>query len=309
MKNIILTLLTSVAFSINAQEVNPFESIGKEGKILTLSKGKYTEVHINDSLQRIGSVIVNMNTGTIYELLNTDTLYSEATLDPTVMSRWYSTDPKANAKESPYASMGNNPIIITDPLGDTIRFVNGDGVLLLQINQDKPNQLFKVTDRESWENFVPKVASAVIDGNISDDSYVDGLITDASFVEVELTRSRSSYYQGLMKDYYDQGYEDGITGKSRGGSLLTINPDDADLSYNYDRGYNDGSANKKASEKISKAESQTAPVTLEENMISIKQGSEYTIYEKKDDKWEKRNAQINEKSRKAPEGTIPYEGK
>ena len=90
MKNIILILLTSVAFSINAQEVNPFESIGKEGKILTLSKGKYTEIHVNDSLQRIGSVIVNMNTGTIYELLNTDTLYSEATLDPTVISRWYS---------------------------------------------------------------------------------------------------------------------------------------------------------------------------------------------------------------------------
>ena len=119
MKNIILILFTSVAFSINAQEVNPFESIGKEGKILTLSKGKYTEVHINDSLQRIGSVIVNMNTGTIYELLNTDTLYSEATLDPTVISRWYSPDPLASKfpMASPYMFANNNPIIYNDPDG------------------------------------------------------------------------------------------------------------------------------------------------------------------------------------------------
>ncbi|PHR43739.1 MAG: hypothetical protein COA32_15910 [Fluviicola sp.] len=119
MKNIILILFTSVAFSINAQEINPFERIGKEGKILTLSKGKYTEVHINDSLQRIGSVIVNMNTGTIYELLNTDTLYSEATLDPTVISRWYSPDPLASKfpMASPYMFANNNPIIYNDPDG------------------------------------------------------------------------------------------------------------------------------------------------------------------------------------------------
>jgi hypothetical protein len=114
MKKIItISVLLTCSFLTSAQEINPFESIGKEGKILTLSNGKYTEVHINDSLQRIGSVIVNLNTGTIYELLDIDTLYAEATLDPTVISRWYSVDPlfAKYPDKSPYNFVGNNPIM------------------------------------------------------------------------------------------------------------------------------------------------------------------------------------------------------
>jgi hypothetical protein len=113
--SILLFLLC--VFHAKTQDINPFESIGKPGKILTLSKGKYTEVHINDSLQRIGSVVVNMNTGTIYDLLETDTLYSESNLDPTIISRWYSPDPIVKHHESPYASMANNPIWCIDPNG------------------------------------------------------------------------------------------------------------------------------------------------------------------------------------------------
>ena len=44
----IFLFLTCVLYT-KAQDVNPFESIGKPGKILTLSKGKYTELHVNDT--------------------------------------------------------------------------------------------------------------------------------------------------------------------------------------------------------------------------------------------------------------------
>lgn len=119
-KILIISSLSILTLSLKAQsDFNPFESIGKKGKMLTLSNGKYIEVEMYDSLQRIGSVVINMNSGKIYKLLPIDTVYSESTLDPTVISRWYAIDPKAAKFPyiSPYAAFNNNPIYFVDPTG------------------------------------------------------------------------------------------------------------------------------------------------------------------------------------------------
>lgn len=125
---IILSLLLLTFFRTFSQEVNPFESIGKEGRILTLSNGKYLEIENNDSLQRIGSVIVNMNTGQLYEILDTDTLYQESDLNPTIITRWWSVDPLAAKypNMSPYTSVANNPIIYKDTDGRDFEIVIDD---------------------------------------------------------------------------------------------------------------------------------------------------------------------------------------
>jgi hypothetical protein len=117
--------LIILSFSVNGQkDFNPFESIGKEGKMLTLSNGKYMEVEMYDSLQRIGSVIINRNTGEIHELLPIDDT-SEFRYDPTTFSRWYSLDPVVKAHESPYAGFSNNPIWFIDPNGsDTANYTS-----------------------------------------------------------------------------------------------------------------------------------------------------------------------------------------
>lgn len=122
MKSFFTLLFSFLCFAmVMAQDINPFESIGKEGRIITLSKGKYLEIENNDSLQRIGSVIVDMYTGEIYELLDSDTLYQESDLSPTIITRWWSVDPLASKYpgQSPYAFCNNNPLLYKDPNGES----------------------------------------------------------------------------------------------------------------------------------------------------------------------------------------------
>lgn len=126
MKTFFFTLffLSSTHFLV-AQ--NPYKSIGKKAKVLTLSNGKYDEVTNYDTLQRVGSVIVNMRTRQIVQFIHTDTIYSEATLEPTIISRHWSIDPLANKYPSlsPYHAFGNNPILFIDPDGAEIHIYTG----------------------------------------------------------------------------------------------------------------------------------------------------------------------------------------
>ena len=111
-KTIYILLFLLPAVCIQAQH-NPFASINKPGKVVTLSNDKYVETHLNDSLQRIGSVIVNMNTGTIHQLLDLDSIDKTDRIDPTVATRWYSVDPLASKYPgmSPYGFVASNPIM------------------------------------------------------------------------------------------------------------------------------------------------------------------------------------------------------
>jgi hypothetical protein len=108
-------LISCIAFIAKAQEYNPYKSIGKKGKILTLSKGRYVEVFDTDSIQRIGTVLFNIRTKKIVKLLSASEVYKKAS-DNTSASRWYSPDPLAEkySSLSPYVAMGNNPIFFSD---------------------------------------------------------------------------------------------------------------------------------------------------------------------------------------------------
>lgn len=112
-------IIICIILSLPAIAQNPYESIGKDVKVLTLSNGQFSEFHPNDSLRRVGSVIVNVRTKEIHQFIEQDTLYSEATLDPTIISRWYSLDPLMAKfpSISPYAFAGNSPIYLKDIAG------------------------------------------------------------------------------------------------------------------------------------------------------------------------------------------------
>lgn len=111
------TLLLASGFCM-AQ--NPFRSLGvkeSETPVLTLSNGRYPEVIENDTLIRIGSVLLHGPSGVIAGFIQTDTLYSESRMEPEIISKWLSPDPVIKPFESPYAGMGNNPILYMDPDG------------------------------------------------------------------------------------------------------------------------------------------------------------------------------------------------
>jgi hypothetical protein len=113
-------MLLLVSITASAQDYNPFKSIGKKGKILTLSKGKYVEVFDYDTIQRIGTVLFNIRTKKIVKLLNAEETYKKFS-DNSSSSRWFSPDPMSEKfySWSPYNFVYNNPIRYTDPDGTT----------------------------------------------------------------------------------------------------------------------------------------------------------------------------------------------
>lgn len=128
MKQILGSGILSLCFtSLCAQNLkapyHPYQKFGDTKiEVLTLSNGKYNEFFDTDTVEIIGSAILNTKTMKVIGFVKKDTTYSEATLDPAIVSRWLSPDPLAAKypSMSPYNFAINNPIIWIDPAGDDI---------------------------------------------------------------------------------------------------------------------------------------------------------------------------------------------
>ena len=110
----------------NIQAANPFKQFGYKGKVATLSKGKYLEVHDLDSIVTIGSVRFHVDKKEIVGAVETDTINKEyARPMGDVASRWLSPDPLGEEyrRWSPYAFGVDNPLRFTDPDGRSVKDV------------------------------------------------------------------------------------------------------------------------------------------------------------------------------------------
>ncbi|MBK8712098.1 MAG: hypothetical protein IPL97_09545 [Niastella sp.] len=150
---LLLLILSSVAF---AQSENPFASIGKKGKILTLTKGQYNETFDTDTIQQIGSSLINVHTMKVVKLLTDDE--SKKRLEGETHSRFLSVDPLTSSFPfySPYQYAGNTPIqaIDLDGLEEyvvvTELYKNGKPKsITIQYTKDKANNNVNVHFREA----------------------------------------------------------------------------------------------------------------------------------------------------------------
>lgn len=121
-KNVVVSLF-AVLLVHTAFAQQPFKEYGYKVKVATLSKGKYQEFFDQDSLIQIGSVIIDQHTGKVVSFVTVDTVYSEATLQPELASRWLSPDPMSEKyfSFSPYNFVLSNPIRFIDPDGTTVK--------------------------------------------------------------------------------------------------------------------------------------------------------------------------------------------
>lgn len=121
MKNLFLIIAFLLGITGIKAQTNPFEELGYTPRFATLSKGQFNEFHDNDTIVQIGSVLLNTKTKQIVAFVQQDTVYSEATLQPDIVSRWISPDPLADhpnqVDKSPYQYAWNNPVYWTDPDG------------------------------------------------------------------------------------------------------------------------------------------------------------------------------------------------
>lgn len=149
-----LFLVFTILFCITlANAQNPFEAYGYTPKIATLSNGKYNEFHDLDTVVQIGTVLFNTQTKQIVAFLQVDTLYSEATLQPDIVSMWMSPDPLASEypSNSLYIYCLGNPIVFVDPDGRFVDWFENEKTGQI-INVKGTSQLPADEQNKGWVN-------------------------------------------------------------------------------------------------------------------------------------------------------------
>lgn len=114
LKTLLPALLLFLSVTAISQSKNPYKSIGKKGETLTLTKGEYDEFFDEDSIQHIGTALVNVRTLKVVKLLSSKG--AKQRLENEKGSRFLSVDPIASSypELTPYQFASNTPIWAID---------------------------------------------------------------------------------------------------------------------------------------------------------------------------------------------------
>lgn len=197
MKQLIFILCAVLTFQNAIAQDNPFEELGYTPRFGTLSNGKYQEFHDNDTIVNIGSVLLNTKTKEIIGFVEYEVRYSEATLEPDIVSRWLSPDPLAEEAPdwTPYRFAFNNPLSFVDPDGLYEWRVNsetGEYERFGDKGGDKEQHIYFNDDKEAIN--VMKGATIYV-GAVAQNRYKDGEISYAVSTK-DLWSDLPDEYQG-----------------------------------------------------------------------------------------------------------------
>jgi hypothetical protein len=223
-KTLLLFMFLLWVINTNAQQPNPFQSIGKKAKVLTAYGGRFDEFFDYDSIQSIGSVLFNINSKKIVRFLDADKTF-DIYSDNSSVSRWFSVDPLADKFHSwsPYNFVLNNPIKLVDPDGrapwddyysKTGKFLGSDGAATTNQRIISAETFYSIEDQNK--------------GTTSQSATTD-LQANSKVLTVAIAggKTEGEYFQGL----YAAGNGDGknpSTYKEMSATLL-LNPNDASL--------------------------------------------------------------------------------
>ena len=210
----IILLLLSFITKAQSQSNNPYKEIGKRGEIVTLTKGEYDEFFDEDSIQRIGSAFVDVNTMKVASVNLTKE--EQRQLDNARESRFLSVDPltKKFAELTPYQFASNTPIRAIDLDGLEAFFVAGAG-----------------NDNNGW-NYVDRFKNTFTKAGISDFTRVDasnGKTNDILFTNtfrneptVGLNSRTGITYNARDNDMVQKSVKDVTTNLKKGKQLNLI---------------------------------------------------------------------------------------